>query len=94
MMQTEIRISSVLAPRLENKTSAKVDSILSSITTAKRIEYVPMITLSLKCKMHFTVNILPHNALKVLLFFLNKKKRSYLRIFRSGKEPECLKMTF
>ena len=40
------RISSVLAPRLEKSTSAKVDSMLSTITTATMIEYIPMVTLT------------------------------------------------
>lgn len=45
MTQTDIRISSVLAPRLEKSTSAKVDNMLSSITTPNTIEYIPMFTL-------------------------------------------------
>ena len=45
MTHTDIRISSVLAPRLEKRTSAKVDNMLSSATTPNTIEYMLMFTL-------------------------------------------------
>ena len=69
MIQTDIRISSVLAPRLEKSTSAKVDNMLSSITTPNTIEYIPMFTLVQTLK-HFTEYILPQITHKVLLFLL------------------------
>ena len=72
MMQPETKISSVLAPRLEKSTSAKVDSMLSTITTANNIEYIPMVTLTTDIYKALTKIILPHIRNKVLLFFLNE----------------------
>jgi hypothetical protein len=69
MMHPDTKISSVLAPRLEKSTSAKVDSMLSTITTAKTIEYIPMVTLTTDIYKALTKIILPHIRNKVLLFF-------------------------
>lgn len=82
MMQPETKISSVLAPRLEKRTSAKVDSMLSTITTANNIEYIPMVTLTTDIYKALTKIILPHIRNKVLLFFL---KEANLAVRQEGQ---------
>lgn len=88
MMHPETKISSVLAPRLEKSTSAKVDSMLSTITTAKTIEYIPMVTLTTDIYKALTKIILPHIRNKVLLFFLNEQ----ILLFSEGRQKEGRKM--